>query len=173
MLRSLCVFFAGLGFALTTAGSASSVFADDIVITNQMHHLRQMEPREWSAFPEKAEATKLELKFEAKAAARERCLSLRQQDVKETWTISLNGEPLGKLHINEIDMRVYYEVGFDLVKDGGNTLTIECPKGRKADDIRVGEITLLDRKKRGLLREATIELSVTEPLSDSILAASS
>jgi hypothetical protein len=168
MLRSLCVFFAGLGFALTTAGSASSVFADDIVITNQMHHLRQMEPREWSAFPEKAEATKLELKFEAKAAARERCLSLRQQDVKETWTISLNGEPLGKLHINEIDMRVYYEVGFDLVKDGGNTLTIECPKGRKADDIRVGEITLLDRKKRGLLREATIELSVTEPLSDSI-----
>ncbi|MGZ0174726.1 MAG: CehA/McbA family metallohydrolase, partial [Planctomycetales bacterium] len=156
------------GTVLSVVSPSGQLLADDIVITNQMHHLRQMEPREWSTFPEKAEATKLELKFEAKAEARERCLSLRQQDVKETWTISLNGEPLGKLHINEIDMRVYYEVGFDLMKAGENTLTIECLKGRKPDDIRVGEITLLDRKKRGLLREATIELSVTEPLSDSI-----
>lgn len=165
MTRTLCVFFAGLGCALAAAASPEVCFAEDIVLTEKMHHLRQMEPREWSNFPEKAEATKLELKFEVQnPAARERCLSLRQQDVKENWTISLNGEPLGKLHINEIDMRVYYEVGFDLVKGGENTLTIECPKGRKPDDIRVGEITLLDRKKRGLLREATLELTVTEPV---------
>lgn len=169
MTRSLCAFFAGLGFVLTTASSSSSVVADDIVLTNRMHHLRQMEPREWSTFPEKAEATKLELKFEAKAAASERCLSLRQQDVKETWTISLNGELLGKLHINEIDMRVYYEVGFDMVKDGENTLTIECPKGRKPDDIRVGEISLLDQTKADLLRGATVELTVTEPVHAPVL----
>jgi hypothetical protein len=162
MTRSLCVFFAVLGLALTSATSSSSVIADDIVLTTRMHHLRQMEPREWSTFPEKAEATKLELKFEAKAAARERCLSLRQQDVKDNWTISLNGDSLGKLHINEIDMRVYYEVGFDIVKDGENTLTIECPKGRKADDIRVGEITLLDRKKETELRGGTLAISVME-----------
>ncbi|MDA1163022.1 MAG: CehA/McbA family metallohydrolase [Planctomycetota bacterium] len=164
MTRSLCAFFAGLGFALTTAASSGSASADDIVLTSRLHHLRQIEPREWSTFPEQAETTKLELKFEAKAAARERCLSLRQQDVKETWTVSLNGESLGKLHINENDMRVYYEVGFDLVKNGENTLTIECPKGRSPDDIRVGEITLLDRKKRGLLSEATLDVTVTEPL---------
>ena len=167
MPRTSCVIFAIAGLVLSVNSPSDQLRADDIVITGQMHHLRQMEPREWSTFPEKAEATKLELRFEAKADVRERCLSLRQQDVKETWTISLNGEPLGKLHINEIDMRVYYEVGFDLVKDGENTLTIECPKGRKPDDIRVGEITLLDRTKRGLLREATIELTVTEPVSES------
>jgi hypothetical protein len=169
MPRTLCVFFAVAGIVLSVISPSDQLHADDIVITGQMHHLRQMEPREWSAFPEKAEATKLELKFEAKADVRERCLSLRQQDVKEVWTISLNGEPLGKLHINEIDMRVYYEVGFDLVKDGENTLTIECPKGRKPDDIRVGEITLFDQKKRELLSEATIELTVAEPVSESVL----
>ncbi len=165
MQRTLCVIFAIACVVLSVTSPSGQLRADDIVITSRLHHLRQMEPREWSTFPEKAEATKLELKFEAtKPDARERCLSLRQQDVKETWTISLNGEPLGKLHINEIDMRVYYEVGFDLVKDGENTLTIECPKGRKPDDIRVGEITLLDRTKRGLLLEATLELTVTEPV---------
>ena len=164
MSRTMCVFFAAAGIVLSVISPSDQLCAEDIVITGQMHHLRQMEPREWSTFPEKAEATKLELKFEAKADVRERCLSLRQQDVKETWTITLNGEPLGKLHINEIDMRVYYEVGFDIVKDGENTLTIECPKGRKPDDIRVGEITLLDRKKRGLLLEATVEISVRTPL---------
>ena len=168
MPRTLSVFFAVAGCVLSVVLPSGQLLADDIVLTDQMHHLRQMEPREWSTFPEKAEATKLELNFEAKAEARERCLSLRQQDVKDNWTISLNGEQLGKLHINEIDMRVYYEVGFDIVKNGENTLTIECPRGRKADDIRVGEISLLDRKKRGLLLEATLELSVTEPLSNLI-----
>ncbi|NQV25296.1 MAG: CehA/McbA family metallohydrolase [Rhodopirellula sp.] len=169
MSRTLYVFFVTLVLALSVAMPNRSLRADDIVLTNRMHHLRQMEPREWSTFPEQAEATKLELKFDAEAGVRERCLSLRQQDVKETWTISLNGEPLGKLHINEIDMRVYYEVGFDLVKGGENTLTIECPKGRKPDDIRVGEITLLDRTKRGLLREATIDVTVTESASVRLL----
>ena len=160
MTRSLCALFAGLSLALTIAASPGSVVADDIVLTNRMHHLRQMEPREWSTFPEKAEATKLELKFDAKAAARERCLSLRQQDVKDNWTISLNGESLGKLHINEIDMQVYYEVGFDLVKDGENTLTIECPRGRKADDIRVGEISLHETSKTRILAQATFDVTV-------------
>lgn len=169
MTRTLSVFFAVAGCFLSVVSPNGQLRADDIVITNRMHHLRQMEPREWSTFPEKAEATKLELKFEAKAEPRERCLSLRQQDVKDNWTISLNGEQLGKLHINEIDMRVYYEVGFDLVKDGENTLTIECPRGRKADDIRVGEITLLDRKKRTVLSEATLEISVSRPLRQSDL----
>jgi hypothetical protein len=165
MLRILCVFFTLFGAVLGVAQPGETLQAKDIVLTSRMHHLRQLEPREWSTFPEKAEATKLELKFEASAIARERCLSLRQQDVKEIWTISLNSKLLGKLHINENDMRVYYEVGIDLVKDGENTLTIECPKGRSADDIRVGEIRLLDRTKRGLLGEATLEVTVTEPLS--------
>ena len=169
MTRILCVFFAGVCCGLVTAKSSSNCLAADVVLTKKMHHLRQMEPREWSTFPEKAEATKLELKFEAKAETRERCLSLRQQDVKDNWTISLNGEQIGKLHINEIDMRVYYEVGLDLVKDGENTLTIECPRGRKADDIRVGEITLFDRKKRTVLSEATLEISVCRSLVPSDL----
>jgi len=169
MPRTLSVFFAVAGCLLSIASPNGQLRAADIVLTDKLHHLRQIEPREWSTFPEKAEATKLELKFEAKAATRERCLSLRQQDVKDNWTISLNGEPLGKLHINEIDMRVYYEVGFDLVKDGENTLTIECPRSRKADDIRVGEITLLDRKKRGLFSEATIEVTATDPVSVPVL----
>lgn len=168
MLRVLSIIFVSLA-VIQGAIRSRTVQAEDVVLTEQMHHLRQLEPREWSTFPEKAEATKLELKFEAKAAARERCLSLRQQDIKEIWTLSLNGKPLGKLHRDENDMRVYFEVGAGLVKDGENTLTIECPKGRKPDDIRVGEITLLDRKKRELLGEATVEVTVTEPVSESVL----
>jgi hypothetical protein len=136
------------------------VQAEDVVVTDRMHHLRQMEPREWSTFPEKAEATKLELKFDGKAIAHERCLSLRQQDIKEIWTISLNGKSLGKLHRDENDMRVYYEVGADVVKDGENTLTIECPKGRKPDDILVGEISLHERSKTRILEQATFDVAV-------------
>jgi len=67
MPRTLSVFFAVAGCVLSVDSPSGQLRADDIVITNQMHHLRQMEPREWSTFPEKAEATKLELKFEAKA----------------------------------------------------------------------------------------------------------
>ena len=161
MLRILAIIFVTL-VVIHGGCPACVVQAEDVVLTERMHHLRQMEPREWSTFPEQAEATKLELKFDGKAFARERCLSLRQQDIKEIWTISLNGEQLGKLHRDENDMRVYYEVGFDLVKDGENTLTIECPKGRKADDIRVGEISLLDRKKETVLSDAWLSISVME-----------
>ena len=169
MLRILCVFFVVSGTVLSLGQSGETLQAGDIVLTSRMHHLRQMEPREWSTFPEKAEAARLELKFTAQAMPRERCLSLRQQDVKETWTISLNGESLGKLHIDENDMRVYYEVGFDRVRDGENTFTIECPKGRQPDDIRVGEITLLEQTKQGRLREGTVELTVGELFSPTAL----
>lgn len=165
MPRVFCAVFSVLALVLPLCVPAASVWADDIVLTGRMHHLRQMEPREWSTFPEKAEATRVKLHFKVSdPAARERCLSLRQQDVKDNWTISLNGESLGRLHIDENDMRVYYEVGSDLVKDGENTLTIECPKGRKADDIKVGEITLLDRKKDDVLGDSTLEISVSTPL---------
>lgn len=157
MSRILHVFSAGLTLLPGVLGAA---YADVTVITDRMHHLRQMEPREWAEFPEQAESTRLELKFEARATGSEQCLSLRQQDVKEFWTITLNGEQIGKLHRDENDMRVYYEVGFDLIKKGENVLAIECPKGRRSDDIRVGQIELHPHSKTETIAESSVTVTV-------------
>lgn len=168
MPRFFRVFFLVLLLVFQLVCSNEQVHADEVVLTSRMHHLRQMEPREWSTFPEHAESDRLELKFETTATGNH-CLSLRQQDVKARWTIHLNGQSLGELHVDENDMRVYYDVDGQLLKRGENLLTIECRGGRSSDDIRVGEISLLDRSRSEVLSEATLQVSVCRTFEPSDL----
>ncbi len=141
--------------------------AAEIVLEPGPRHLRIDGPREWSDFPETPEAAALELAFESPANRQPWTLRLRQQDVKQTWTVRLNNSELGRLEVDENDMVVYFRVPPGAVKRGANRLTIEQDLRRRAtpDDIRVGEIRLDDRPLEAVLGEGVVAVTVVERLS--------
>src|SRR5687768_2559541 len=63
----------------------------------ELLHLRSGDEREWSEFPRTADGQRLEKSFAAGANAGEQTLLVRQQDVKQLWTVSLNDQKLGEL----------------------------------------------------------------------------
>jgi hypothetical protein len=80
--------------------SPAPAAAGPLVIDARLHHLRAGTQPEWSDFPAKAEGASLTVKFRAQPNATEQTLRLRQQDVKQTWRVSLNGKPLGSRPIS-------------------------------------------------------------------------
>jgi len=146
----LCLFFTVL-----------PVFAGEHVIAPWLHHLRNGDRPEWSDFPKQADNTKLDLGFTAKANQREAALRLRQQDVRQTWKVVLNGKDLGRLRQDENDMVVYFAVPPQTLRRGANLLLIE-PTGKIPDDIRVGAIAIDDRPVQDVLSEATVEVTVAD-----------
>lgn len=139
----------------------TSAVAAPLVIDARLHHLRAGAAREWSDFPAEAAGASLTLKFRAKSNAGEQALRLRQQDVKQTWKVTLNGKELGRLVADENDTEIVLPVPAGRLADGENTLVIEAT-GKIPDDIRVGEITLDDRPVKDVLSEATVEITVRE-----------
>jgi hypothetical protein len=127
-------------------------------------HLRSGPDREWSEFPEVADAARLDLKFNATKNAAEQTLMLRQQDVKQQWFVVLNGRRLGELTRDENDMTLAFAVPAGTLNEGENALSIEpAPSARpQSDDIRVGHVTLRDRPVKHVLNEATVEIEVPE-----------
>ncbi|MGH7128705.1 MAG: CehA/McbA family metallohydrolase, partial [Planctomycetaceae bacterium] len=137
------------------------------------HHLRIDGPREWSSFPETPEADRLDVTFTARRNDAEWTLRLRQQDVKQGWTVRIGDRELGRLVRDENDMVVYFAVPAGALADGENTLRIEQQaRGRASpDDVRVGEIMLEDRPVRDVLSAATVEISVLDADSNEPLPA--
>jgi hypothetical protein len=140
---------------------AAPAFAAPVVIEPKLHHLRAGNAREWAEFPAEAEGSALTVKFAAKANAAEQTLRLRQQDVKQTWKVLLNGKDLGRLVIDENDTQIVLPVPAGRLADGENVLVVEA-SGRIPDDIRVGEITLDDRPVKDVLNESAVEITVRE-----------
>ncbi|WP_145367373.1 CehA/McbA family metallohydrolase [Maioricimonas rarisocia] len=132
------------------------------VLDADRHHLRIEGPREWSTFPETPDADRLEITFAANARSTEQSLRLYQEDVKQSWRVTLNGTELGRLTRDENRMVVWFPVPGGTLVDGENRLVIEQQTSRRStpDDIRVGEIVLDDRPLSETLNESTIELTV-------------
>lgn len=128
---------------------------------SKWHHLRVGAEREWSDFPAKPDAASLVVKFQAKPNDGEWSLRLRQQDVRLTWKVLLNGKELGRLISDENDTIIYLPVPAGRVLAGENTLTIE-QAGKGIDDIRVGDIVLDDRPVAKVLSECSVEVSAGE-----------
>jgi len=145
-------------FALATPAFAPVAFAKPLVLDAKLHHLR-VGAREWSDFPADAEGPGLVLTFRAQRNDAEWTLRLRQQDVKQTWKILLNGKELARLLADENDTIVYFAVPAGALVAGENTLAIE-QVGKTPDDIRVGEIVLEDRPLKDTLSEAAVEITV-------------
>lgn len=135
--------------------------AKEIVLDAKLHHLRAGTEREWSDFPLQAEGPSLTLRFQAERNAGEWTLRLRQQDVRQTWKVMLNGEELIRLPNDENDAVLFLPIPAGRLVTGENTLAIE-QIGKTPDDIRIGVIALDDRPVADALSEATIEIDVSE-----------
>ena len=127
-----------------------------------MIHLRNAEPREWTSFPQTAAATQLNLQFDATAQNDPGTLTLTQADVKESWTITLNKQPLGKLVRDENRLQTDFLIPAGLLKTGQNTLTIACRENAPADDILVGQIAIHPSPPESLRGAATLQVAITD-----------
>lgn len=143
-----------------TACSASRATAETVIFAG-MKHLRSGDTQEWGNFPETADDQELNIKFDSKANATGWTLALRHQDLKSTWTVFLNDKTLGRLARDENDMLVYLTVPAGSLKDGENTLRIAA-KGRGSDDIRVGEIRLIQASAESVTSAAKVIVSVRD-----------
>jgi hypothetical protein len=144
-----------------------------ITIEPRLVHLRSGPVREWSSFADQPDAAHLETRFEARKNAGEVALRLRQQDVKQSWRVLLNGKSLGGLVRDENDQTLYLPVGAGLLVDGENTLRIDSPARAPAqsDDISVGEIWIDSRPVAEALAEATLNVEVIDADTHSRLPA--
>ena len=153
--------------SVAVATSAAEPDADNQVIVADLIPLRSGAAREWSDFPETA-GEKLEIKFQAAKSDREFALRVRQQDVKQTWRVSINDKALGTLPIDENDQTLYFPVPAGILLAGENVLRIASAASRNgaSDDIRVGQAVLIKRSASEALNEGSINVQVTDAGGD-------
>lgn len=141
----------------------SATCADDLIqVKAKMFHLRHSGEREWATFPEKAERNELVLPVYVGKNEEEGTLLLRQQDVKQSWNVELNGKVLGKLVRDENDQRLLLPVPPGTLKAEGNQLRIYQTGKIVPDDIRVGEIVFSSQTRQELLSEAQLAIEVVD-----------
>jgi len=95
---------------LCVFSDSSRVLAQQLTVDGGWHHLRNSGSREWSEFPETAEAKNLRVSFTAQPNRDEHTLSFRQYDVKAKWNVELNGQLLGTLVEDEKDLISYLKI---------------------------------------------------------------
>lgn len=157
-----------LFFGVPNFGGAAGPAAR--VIDASLHHLRISGTREWDEFPESPESERLEVGFDTTPNPSEWTLQLRQQDVKQTWTVRLNDRNLGTLTRDENDMVVYFPIPAGVLRPGENLLIIEQTGGKEApDDIRVGELTLHSGTTEAVLSECAVSIRVTDEMTGKVL----
>jgi hypothetical protein len=155
--RSRCFLLA----LLASLFGGQAALCREHILEPKLHHLRATGQREWSEFPEQPEGPSLSLRFQSEKNSGEWTLRWRQQDVRQTWKVLLNGKGVGRLQVDENDMVCYLPLRAGALVSGENRLVIE-QVGRTPDDIRVGEIVLDDRPMTQLLSEATAKITVLE-----------
>ena len=136
--------------------------ANELALTNRLHHLRNEQTREWSSFPQQAEASSLDISFKLSDKPAQSTLRLRQQDVKQLWKVAINGKMIGKLQQDENDMVRYLPVPANVLIPGKNQLTISTDSKRGPDDIRVGEVSLFNQSRDLLLSEGQVTVRVVD-----------
>jgi hypothetical protein len=133
----------------------------ELTIDPKLYHLRNGDLAEWAEFARQADGNQLTLPFQARANQTHYTLCLRQQDVKQDWTILLNGREIGKLALDEKDMFWYVDVPPNTLKTGANSLLISTTSAQ-VDDIRVGQLVLAERPMDTWLNEAALQVEVRE-----------
>lgn len=163
MLRKETANSAGtlLAAALLMSAWGASADGGEVVVDPAMHHIRSGQGREWSEFPETAEAAEYRVTLRAPAGAAEQTLRLRHRDVKQTWTVLLNDQRLGRLPRDENPMVTFWPLAPALFKPGENTLRV-VGDGPAADDILIGDARLLDRPLEAVLNEAQLHVQVVD-----------
>jgi hypothetical protein len=140
------------------------------VIDARMHHLRWGEGREWAEFPAKAEGAEYVVTFDARAGDAERTLRIRHRDLKQVWTVRLNGVEIGRLPQDENEMVTYRALPATSVRQGQNELRVTPPPALKgplpaeggSDDVMIGEAELIDAPRAQVLSGASVDVTVTD-----------
>lgn len=105
--------------------AAPAVTAQAQVLLSQPTHLGVAGRPEWDTFAGKTPSGEsLVLTFDAPINTSEYTLLIRQQDVKEAWSVELNGRPLGNLVRMEADLVHALAVPAGALHGPANTLRI-------------------------------------------------
>lgn len=150
---------ASLLLGADTAAAADGPSTDSI--SDRMYHLGVAGHPEWQEFVHHLpDAARLDLDFDSSAAGHETTLFLRQEDVKQTWTVELNDRKLGQLELNEARLTHGLAVPAGTLREGRNHLSI-VPSATP-DDIRVGQIRLVRAPRDQAIDRAHLQVSVTD-----------
>src|SRR5436190_17414324 len=86
-------------------GLATAAQSAIFTVDGQTHHLGVKGQPEWDIFEGKVpESDSLKLRFTSHPNEREFTLFIRQDDVKQEWSVTLNGHKLGQLFLMEADL---------------------------------------------------------------------
>ena len=151
----------------------TNIHAQKIMLDPGMHHLRNGIVREWSSFPAIAKDSQLIVHFNLGELSGNGTIGLRQYDVTQDWKVSLNGNSIGKLTLDEKDMISYFQISAGMLRNKDNVLSISpattLGKGDVSDDIKVGQIFIDKKSLPQILSEVTLELSVADADSRQLL----
>lgn len=127
------------------------------VIDAKMYHLGTPGFPEWAEFEgKKPHGRDLHVEFAGKKNANKATLLIRQEGVKQGWTVYLNNKRLGSLSRTYAMLDQAIEVPAKAIRDGLNKLSIRAPK--QVDDVLVGNIRLVDSNEQ----KGSIDVVVTE-----------
>lgn len=154
MLFVTCLCAVPVAAAEPDAG-ATEVLAD-------MTHLRSGDAREWTEFPEVADAHELTALFQDSRNEQACTLCIRQENVKQTWRVSINETNLAELIRDENPQWTWLEIPAGTLIDGENTLAIVPQGDGPSDDIRVGRIRVIHRPLPEALGGSRVELRVVD-----------
>lgn len=120
---------------------------------------------EWEHFAgRKPHGHELNLRFTARANSTEQALFVRQRDVKQRWEVRVNGRRIGALDNMETHLLTPFALPAGTLRDGENELAILAPKA--VDDILLGGFQLASRPLSNALNDCSLEVAVTDRLSD-------
>jgi hypothetical protein len=133
--------------------------AQKVVLSDRRVLLRSGVFAEWNAFVATSpDGRRLELSFDSHSNATPATLFIRQDDVRQDWTVELNGQRLGKLFTMEADLIHSLTVPMAGLREGSNRLAIVPPQA--ADDIVIRSIVLDSRPVFEATAEATLQVHV-------------
>ncbi len=138
-------------------------------IDKQLYHLRSTDAPEWKNFKGPSKKT-LTISFSARENLIEQTLALRQEDVRQSWNVVLNGTQLGTLAQDENAMISYFMILPGGLKNEINELRI-VQTDSTPDDIRIGEFVLIDQPLNKFLHQSTMEISVTDRTTNKLIPA--
>ncbi len=116
--------------------------------------------REWSYFEGRTPlGQELRLKFSSAPNPQDQTLIIRQDDVKQDWTVTLNGRKLGSLFLMEADLIHTLTIPANLLKAEGNELQIAA---KRADDIVIHSLAIANGGRTSFLNGGALTVNVTE-----------
>lgn len=133
-----------------------------VLLDKQEVQLRSGEQQEWAEFPASKLESQWRVEFDCKWDKQESVLQLRQYDVKEGWTVELNGEKIGELQRDENPLLVYYSIPQELLRRSENSLQIKPAAEKNSDDIAISEVQLLRSSREHVLNAATLTVTVKD-----------